>query len=376
MKKVLIAGTGFSGAVVARQLALKGYDVTIYEKRSTIAGNMYDELQDNIVVQIYGPHIFHTSSKKVMDFLEPYVEWFDYKHTVKGYIDGKLVPIPFNLTSLETLFDEEKATYIKKILIKEIGLNKKVPIMQLKRHQDKVIREFGDYVFEKVFYHYTCKQWGMEPKDLAPGVIERVPVSVSYEDCYFTNDTYHVMPKGGFTPIFEKMLNHPNIKVNLNTNILDVLTFKEDGTYYKGEKFDGDIIYTGCIDELFNYQFGKLPYRTLDFKFETHNIPSFQEVSVVNYPNTEDYTRISEFSKFTCEEQEKTIIVKEYPRDHTLNDIPYYPIEIEPNINEYKKYLELANKYPNLHLLGRLANYQYINMDKAILNALELVEKL
>lgn len=376
MKEIIIAGAGFSGAVCARQLAEKGYKVTIYEQRSTISGNMYDENQNGVIVQIYGPHIFHTSSKEVMDFLAPYVEWFDYRHTVKGVIDGKLVPIPFNLTSLETLFEKEQAEYIKNILIKEIGLEKKVPIMQLRRHNDPIIREFGDYVYDKVFHHYTCKQWGMEPKDLAPGVMERVPVSVSYQDGYFPNDLYQVQPKGGFTPVFEKMLNHPNITVHLNTNILDVVKFENGKIIYKGEELNGDLIYTGCIDELFQYKYEKLPYRTLDFHFEEHDITSYQEASVVNYPNSEKYTRISEFTKFTCSPVEgKTIIVKEYPREHTLKDIAYYPIEIEKNINQYNLYADEAKKYPNLHLLGRLANYKYINMDKAILNALELVEK-
>ena len=377
MKEILIAGAGFSGSVAARVLAEKGYKVTVHEQRSTIGGNAFDENINGIISQKYGPHIFHTSNKDVVDFLSKYTEWFDYKHSVKGMIDGKLVPIPFNLTSLETLFDTNSANHIKEVLFKEIGLGQKVPVMQLKKHKDKEIQKLGDYVFNKVFYNYTLKQWEMEPTKLNPTIMERVPVNVSYQDMYFPNDLYQIMPKYGFTHIFENMLNHPNINVKLNSNILDSLTFEKDGIYYEGKVFEGEVIFTGCIDELFNYKYGKLPYRTLDFEFETHNITSYQEASVVNYPNEEAYTRISEFSKFTCKPVENyTIIVKEYPRSHKLGDIPYYPIEIKENISLYQKYLDLSKKYSNLHLLGRLANYKYINMDLAVQNALDLANSL
>ena len=377
MKEILIAGAGFSGSVAARILAEKGYKVTVHEQRSTIGGNAFDENINGIISQKYGPHIFHTSNKDVVDFLSKYTEWFDYKHSVKGMIDGKLVPIPFNLTSLETLFDTNSANHIKEVLFKEIGLGQKVPVMQLKKHKDKEIQKLGDYVFKKVFYNYTLKQWEMEPTKLNPTIMERVPVNVSYQDMYFPNDLYQIMPKYGFTHIFENMLNHPNIKVKLNSNILNSLTFEKDGIYYEGKVFEGEVIFTGCIDELFNYKYGKLPYRTLDFEFETHNITSYQEASVVNYPNEEAYTRISEFSKFTCKPVENyTIIVKEYPRSHKLGDIPYYPIEIKENISLYQKYLDLSKKYSNLHLLGRLANYKYINMDLAVQNALDLANSL
>ena len=377
MKEILIAGAGFSGSVAARILAEKGYKVTVHEQRSTIGGNAFDENINGIISQKYGPHIFHTSNKDVVDFLSKYTEWFDYKHSVKGMIDGKLVPIPFNLTSLETLFDANSANHIKEVLFKEIGLGQKVPVMQLKKHKDKEIQKLGDYVFKKVFYNYTLKQWEMEPTKLNPTIMERVPVNVSYQDMYFPNDLYQIMPKYGFTHIFENMLNHPNINVKLNSNILNSLTFEKDGIYYEGKVFEGEVIFTGCIDELFNYKYGKLPYRTLDFEFETHNITSYQEASVVNYPNEEAYTRISEFSKFTCKPVENyTIIVKEYPRSHKLGDIPYYPIEIKENISLYQKYLDLSKKYSNLHLLGRLANYKYINMDLAVQNALDLANSL
>ena len=218
------------------------------------------------------------------------------------------------------------------------------------------------------------KQWGRKPEELNPNVMNRVPVYLSYEDRYFL-DEYQYMPTHGFTNVVANMLNHKNIKVVLNKDILDLITIKNDQLYYNDEKFDGALIYTGCIDELFNYSEGKLPYRSLDFKFEEYDTSSYQESAVINYPNDYDFTRISEFSKFTSKPTNKTIIVKEFPKEHTLKDIPYYPIEIKENLELYEKYLNKAKKINNLYLLGRLANYKYVNMDKAILNALNLAKE-
>ncbi|MDY4787799.1 MAG: UDP-galactopyranose mutase [Bacilli bacterium] len=372
--KVIIVGAGLSGATIAHQLAKKGYKVTIYDKRPTIAGNAYDFNDNNILVHLYGPHIFHTSSKEVFDFISQFDDFFKYEHRVLGHIDDKYVPIPFNLTSLERLFKKEDSDYIKNYLLTKYEMGKKVPVMELKNSDDQIIQQFGNFVYEKVFYHYTLKQWGKTPEELNPNVMNRVPVYISYEDRYFL-DTYQYMPLHGFTKVVEKMLDHPNIKVILNTDFLSIAKINDDKIYLNNQLFDGEVIYTGCIDELFNYQLGKLPYRSLNFVFKTINQPSFQDAAVVNYPNEYQFTRISEFSKFTSKPTNKTIIVEEYPKEHTLKDIPYYPIEIEENINLYQKYLSLANKIPNLHLLGRLANYKYVNMDVAILNALKLSDK-
>lgn len=375
-KEVLIVGGGISGATAARVLAENGMNVTVIEQRATISGNLYDYVDENgVTVQKYGPHIFHTNEKEVYDFLSKFTKWRKYEHRVLGYIDGKYVPIPFNLTSLFSLFPKETAEKVKNILVEEVGFDVKISIMQLKKHRDEAVRKFAEFVFEKVFVFYTEKQWGFKCEELGETVMNRVPVYISYEDRYFT-DEYQFQPENGFTEMTENMLSHPSIKVELNKNALDSLKITNGKIFYNGKEFDGRVIFTGRIDDLFERKYGALPYRSLDFVFETHNTPSFQPAAVVNYTTTEKYTRISEFTKFACLPQEKTVIVKEYSKECKDGDIPYYPIP-KPNFKkQYEKYLADAEKIPNLYLLGRLANYQYVNMDIAVKNALNLTKKI
>ena len=374
MDKILIVGAGLSGATTARLFAENGWEVTVIDKRPQIGGNAYDKLDNNgIMVQPYGPHIFHTSDKQVFDFLTKYTEWFKYEHRVLALIRrGKFVPVPFNLTSLFELYPSDQAERIKKVLIDEIGLDKKVPILKLKEHESAEIRAFGDFVYQNIFYVYTMKQWGFKPEVLGEAVMNRVPVYVSYEDRYFT-DEYQYMPKDGFTVMIANILKHDNIKVLLNTDASSMLSLEDGNIYLNGELYDGKVVYTGCVDELFDYKYGVLPYRSLKFKFKTINRPSFQKAAVVNYTTSKKYTRISEFTKFACEPKAKTVIVKEYSKAFEKDkDIPYYPIPIEENYAHYALYKQEADKYANLYLLGRLANYKYINMDVAVKNAMEL----
>ena len=377
MKKVIIVGAGLSGATMARLFADDGYEVTIIDKRDTYGGNAYDYKDKNgIIVQPYGPHIFHTNEKVVFDFLSRFTEWNKYEHKVLANVKGKLVPVPFNLTSLEMLFAKDKAERIKEILIKEIGLDKKVPILKLKEHENKEIRDFAEFVYQNIFYLYTKKQWGFKPEELGEAVMNRVPVYVSYEDRYFV-DEYQYMPQNGFTEMVSNILRHPKIQLKLGQDAGKVLSLKDGEIYLKGQLFNGELIYTGCVDELFNYCHGVLPYRSLKFKFKTKKCSSFQKAAVVNYTTSHRFTRISEFSKFTCEPQKKTVIVKEYSKKFKKDkNIPYYPIPTESNALFYQKYVEEAKKYKHLHLLGRLANYKYINMDIAVKNAMELYEKV
>jgi len=285
------------------------------------------------------------------------------------------VPVPFNLNSLFSLFPS-KAEQIKEILVKEIGYGKKVPILQLKQHEKAEIRAFADFVYKNIFYIYTMKQWGFKPEQLGVEVMNRVPVYLSDDDRYFT-DTYQFMPKGGFTELITNMLRHPKIQIKLKTDVKKEILLHDGKIYYGGREFDGTLIYTGCVDELFDYKFGVLPYRSLKFKFKTLNQPSYQPSAVVNYTTSHKYTRITEFTKFTCKEQEQTVIVKEYPtRFKKGKNIPYYPIPIEKNFAHYSKYVDEAKNYKNLYLLGRLANYKYINMDVAVKNAMSLYEQL
>ncbi len=378
MEKIIIVGAGFSGATIARLFAESGKDVIVMDKRDTIGGNAYDCYnKNNILIQPYGPHIFHTNEKKVFEFLSRFTDWNKYEHRVLAAVrKDKFVPVPFNLTSLFMLYPKDKAERIKNILIDEIGLDKKVPILQLRKHENQEVKKFGDFVYKHIFYIYTMKQWGFKPEQLGAEVMNRVPVYVSYEDRYFT-DEFQYMPKEGFTELIRNILCHPRIKLKLGTDANREITLGEDKIYYKEKELKGMLIYTGCVDELFEYKFGVLPYRSLKFKFETIKKSSYQQSAVVNYTTSHKYTRITEFTKFTCPEQENTVIVKEYSKPFKKGkNIPYYPIPIEKNIAHYELYKEHAKKYKNLYFLGRLANYKYINMDIAVKNAMELFDKI
>jgi len=377
MEKIIVVGAGLSGATIARLFAEKGDKVTVVDKRDTIGGNAYDYVDKNgITVQPYGPHIFHTNEKVVFDFLSKYTEWEKYEHRVLANIGGKHVPVPFNLTSLFELYPKEKAEEIKEILVKEVGLDKKVPILTLKKHENPEVRKFAGFVYKNIFYTYTLKQWGFKPEELGEAVMNRVPVYVSYEDRYFT-DEYQYMPKDGFTEMIANILRHPNITVKLGTDMKKDIALDDGKIYLYGKEFEGKLIYTGCADELFNYKYGVLPYRSLKFKFKTKKCASYQDAAVVNYTTSAKFTRISEFTKFTCKPQEKTVIVKEFSKAFKKGrDIPYYPIPLQKNQLHYEKYREEANSYKDLYLLGRLANYKYINMDIAVLNAMKLFDEI
>lgn len=372
---VIIVGAGISGISAARVLAEKGNHVTVMEKRREIGGNLYDYIDENgIRVQKYGPHIFHTNDNAVFDFLSRFTDWIKYEHRVLGNIGGKMVPIPFNLTSLRELYGED-AERIGRILIDEVVMDKKVPILKLREHSDPSVRQFAEFVYKNVFYTYTMKQWGFKPEELGEAVMNRVPVYISYEDRYFT-DKYQFMPAGGFTALSQNIIDHKNIKVVTGEDALPHIGIENGRILIDGEPYGGKLIYTGRLEELFGFRYGPLKYRSLDFVFETHGVRSYQPAAVVNYNTSEDFTRISEFTKFCCEPKDKTVIVKEYSKDFGEGDIPYYPIPKEDNRREYDRYLSEAEKVENLYLLGRLATYKYINMDIAVKNALVTAERI
>jgi len=375
----LVIGAGFAGATVARKLAEAGKQVLVVERRDHIGGNAYDCLDDEgVLIHKYGPHIFHTGHKEVYDFLSRFTAWRDYSHRVVANVYGQLMPVPFNLTSLDIAYEQRSAALAEKLLA-AYGPERKVTILELRQSDDPELAELADYVYENIFKTYTMKQWGQTPEEIDPATTARVPVFLSRDDRYF-QDLYQGMPLEGYAALFERLLDHPNIEVRLNTDAADVLTLTQVGTtLVNGEPFKGPIVYTGAVDDLFDRRFGRLPYRTLDFVFETHPVEWYQTHGTVNYTVDQPFTRITEFKHLTGQVLPGvTTIVKEYSRAYTgaEGETPYYAIINPENNALYAKYKAEADKYPNLHLLGRLAEYKYYNMDAIAARALELAERL
>ena len=381
---ILIVGAGYAGAVAARALADRGKRVLVLERRPHVGGNAYDRLDGaGVLIHQYGPHIFHTNDRRVFDWLSRFTRWRDYQHRVVADLPdgtgGRMTfPVPFNLTSLETAYGPERGRALGDKLMAAYGAERKVTILELRQSEDPEIRQVADYVYEHVFVHYTMKQWGQTPEEIDPNTTARVPVFLSRDARYF-QDACQGMPLEGYTPMFEKMLDHPNITVELNTDALDRLDLSGEVLKVDGAPFAGPVIYTGQADELFAFRFGPLPYRTLDFRFETLERDDFQGYGTVNYTVDRDYTRITEFKHLTGQVKPGvTTIVEEYSRAYTgaEGEIPYYAI-INPDNNAlYAKYKAEADKFPNLHLLGRLAEYKYYNMDAIVARALELSDQL
>lgn len=374
----VIIGAGVAGCVAARDLAESGRKVLVLEQRDHIGGNCYDEKDEHgILIHKYGPHIFHTKEQKAYDYLSRFTDWYEFGHEVVANVHGKLIPVPFNLNTLHMVYEQEKADALEKKLIDAFGLESRVPILKLREHEDPEIREIADYVYENIFLHYTMKQWGQTPEQIDPAVTGRVPVLISHDNRYF-QEPWQGMPLHGYTLMFEKMLDHENITVEIGVDARSRVTFSEGSVSLDGQAFTGDVIYTGPLDELFDCRFGRLPYRSLRFDFEYYDKPDYQGHSVVNYTVSEDFTRITEFKYLTGQQAEGTTIVKEYPFAYTgaEGEIPYYSIANEANQKLYEQYRGLVEHIPNVWLLGRLAEYKYYNIDAMVLKALELTDKI
>jgi len=374
----VIVGSGFAGSVIAERIAnVLNKKVLVIEKRNHIGGNCYDyRTKERIIVHKYGPHLFHTNYKEVFDYLSNFTDWHIYHHKVLAFIDGKKVPIPFNLNTLYRVFPETLARRIEEKLLSRYSYNSKIPILELRKKSDNELKFLAEYIYEKVFLNYTAKQWGMKPEEIDPEVTARVPVFVGRDDRYF-NDNYQAVPCEGYTKIFERMLFHPNIKLLLNTDFREVMKVDLEAKkiYLFKQEFKGKVIFTGMVDELFEYKFGELPYRSLDLKFETLDVEYFQEVATINYPNDYDFTRITEFKHIHPANTKRTVILKEYPKTYEVGkDIPYYPLFTIENQELYYKYKELAKEFENLILVGRLAEYKYYDMDDIVKRALEIFE--
>lgn len=360
----LVVGAGFSGSVIARLIAEKlNEKVIVIDSKDHIAGNCYDYRDKNgIMIHKYGSHIFHTSNEKVWNFIRQFGEFNQYMHKVYAVIDGIETTIPFNFNTLYDVFPETLAKRLEEKLLANFDFNTKVSILEFQKQNDKDLKFLAEYVYEKVFLHYTTKQWGVSPEGVDGAVTARVPVYISKDSRYF-QDKYQGIPLEGYTKLVENMLNHPNIEVRLNTE-------------YNHEKAKR-VFYTGAIDEFFDYKFGQLPYRSVNFKFEEYGREFYQQNSVVNYPCNYDFTRIHEYKHYLNDKSDKTVIAKEYSEFFELGkNERYYPIPKDENTALYNKYLEEAKKLENVYFLGRLGDYKYYDMDKAINRALELFEGL
>lgn len=374
MFDAVIIGAGFAGSVIAERLASQqNKKVLLVDKRQHVGGNCYDYKDDNgIIIHKYGPHLFHSNLRHVWDYLSQFTEWDIYQHKVLACIDGKPVPIPFNLNTLYEVFPDSMARRMEEKLLDEYEYNSKVPILKLKQSTDKDLQFLADFVYEKIFLHYTMKQWGMKPEEIDGAVTARVPIFIGRDNRYF-NDEYQGVPKKGYTDIFNNMLNHPNIKLMLNTSAKEILELTDGKIKLMGMPFDGKVIYTGLLDDLFDYKFGELPYRSVDMHFESIPKKDYQDAATVNYPNNYEFTRITEFKKVHYADVPNTTILKEYPQPYKRGEnTPYYPIFTEKNQEMYGKYADEAQKYNQLILVGRLAEYRYYDIDDMVERALQI----
>lgn len=357
-KKFLIIGAGFAGSVCARQLAEAGHQVLVVDRRPHIGGNAFDKMDEHgVLIHPYGPHIFHTNSKRVFEYLSRFTDWRFYEHRVRAHVDGQLVPIPINRTTINSLYglqltEAEVESYLEKV---------RIPRSPVQSSEDVVLNSVGHDLCEKFFRGYTRKQWGLDLSELSAGVAARIPTRTNDDDRYFS-DTFQFMPNKGYTPMFAAMLTHPRISIQLET---DYKTLGDRGDH---------VICTGPIDAYFDHQFGKLPYRSLQFHHEhLEMVDNYQPVGTANYPNDHDYTRITEFKHLTGQKVAGTSLVREYP---CAEGDPYYPIPRAENEALYKQYADLADSCSDVTFVGRLAQYRYYNMDQIVGAALKTSEEI
>ena len=356
----LIVGAGFAGSVLAERLAnVAGKRVLVVDKRNHVGGNAYDCYDDaGILIHKYGPHIFHTNSAEVFGYLSQFTAWRPYQHRVRARLDGQLVPVPINLDTVNALYGTQFTAFELEQFLASVA----EPRDPIRTSEDVVVSKVGRELYEKFFRTYTRKQWGLDPSELDASVTARVPTRLNRDDRYFT-DTYQAMPAHGFTRMFERMLAHPNIKLLLNCDfreIADCLPYEQ-------------MIYSGPVDEFFDFRYGKLPYRSLQFRWETHDTEWVQPVAVVNYTVDEAYTRVTEMKHLTGQVHPKSTLVYEYP---CAEGDPYYPVPQPANQELYKHYRALAEATPDVHFVGRLATYRYYNMDQVVAQSLALFDRI
>lgn len=375
----IVIGCGLTGTVIARHLAEKGEKVVIWERRNHIGGNMYDYIDENgICVHKYGPHVFHTYQKELMEYMMRFGTWVDFPITCRVEMLGKVTPSPFNYQTIDDYYEKDKATQIKRELEKEFPSRDKVTILEMLNSSNSIVREYADFLFEHDYSLYTAKQWGIDPSKVDPSVLARVPVLLSYKDGYF-DDTYQKVPIDGYTAWFKDMLNHKNIEVELSCNALDHIEIQNNNIYLDGQRYDGKLYYTGPIDELLHCKYGSLPYRSLKFEWKTEQCKRYQDGALVAHPEASGFTRITEYSHFPQKSLKGvTSLAYEYPlayQEGKKNE-PYYPVNNTKSVELYAKYFEELKSIDNLVLCGRLADYKYYNMDQCLKRALDKCRKL
>lgn len=360
MYDFLIVGAGFAGSVIAERLASQSNKkVLLIDKRNHIAGNTYDYYNEHgLLVHLYGPHIFHTNSKPVFEYLSQFTKWRWYEHEVLARVDGQFVPVPINLNTINKLYKLD----LNSEQMEAFLASKAEKLIQIRTSEDVVLSKVGKELYEKFFKGYTKKQWGLDPSELDATVTARIPTRTNCDNRYFT-DTYQAMPDQGYTKMFEHMISHPNIHLMLNVDFKEI---QSEVAYKK-------LIYTGPVDSYFDNRLGKLPYRSIEFKFETIEREYLQPTATINYPDVHPYTRSTEFKYLTGQLHHKTTVVYEYPKSE---GDPYYPIPTQENSLLYKKYEKLAAAVPDVYFTGRLGTYKYYNMDQVVAQSLTLFKKI
>ena len=376
---ILIIGAGLSGATMAVKYARAGKKVLLLEKRYQVAGNVFDAEINDVMVHTYGPHIFHTDNEEVHKFMSDFWELNSYKNVVEGEVLDKVVPLPFNFAGIDKFWPNETEE-IKRVLTEEYGKDARVSINELLKNENETVKEIAQFVFKNIFENYTTKMWGISPDKIDKSVLDRVPVVIGYKNTYFSNK-FEGVPKEGYSKAVINMLNHKNIEVRFGVDAIEELDIRDSKIFFEDLEVTCPIIYTGPIDALFNYSEGDLTYRSLDINFETIKRTQYQSVAVLNMPAHPTVTRIVEYKNMTHQEiKGVTVISREepgkYKRDDSKFGIPYYPMANDESRTQYDKYVRKANKYENLHLVGRLATFKYLDMDKTIAGALAKAKEL
>lgn len=376
--KYIIVGCGITGATIGRLLAETGEKVEIWERRNHIAGNMYDYVDEHgILVHKYGPHIFHTNNEEVWKFVNRFEEWKPFKLVCGASWDGKYTPTAFNFKTIDVFYPPEEAEKLKKKLLEAYPGRESATVVEVLKSSDPDIRGYAEYLFKNDYAPYTAKQWGLSPEEIDPSVLKRVPIRFSYDESYFT-DKYEAMPVHGYTKMFENILGHENIKVKLGVEALEHIKVLDGQMLLDGNQIDDTIIYTGAIDELLEFKYGRLPYRSLRFEWKYEPIDSLQEAPVVAYPQEPSYTRITEYKKLPVQNVLGSSYAIEYPLPYKSGEAvePYYPVPTEESKEMYAKHVSIADMIPNLVICGRLAEFKYFNMDQVITHAIDVANRI